>query len=247
MNARRIWILVGAVVAVGVLVLGWVLGVSPLLTQADAADAERATVDQVNAVELAKLAQMKEQYEGIDDLRIDLAKLRVSLPAEADTDFVYALLNSVQGTTGAAVESITTGQAVPYGSGGEELPPAEPTTDSAEAGSAPATVPSLYTVPVTITFQGVTADQVLSFVSLMQTGPRLFLVTSVSGDGAGSSTIVAYMFVLYDENAPRGGAAQAYSGVLPTPKASGKGVVEPTPEPSAEPDETATPTPTPTP
>lgn len=248
MNASRIWTIVGVIVAAGVLVLGWALGVSPLLAQAAAADTERATVEQLNAGELAELARMKEQYEQIGDLRIELAQLRVSVPAETDTDFVYALLNNVQAATGTPVQSVTTGQAVPYGAG-TDAPVEAPATGS-EGGSAatpdaPAVVPSLYTVPVTLTFQDAPVENVLAFVSQLQNGPRLFLVTSVTGNGSGSSTVTAFMFVLYDETAPRGAAAQAYAGVLPTTKASGKVVVEPSPEPT--PGETATPTPTPTP
>lgn len=240
MNSKRIWTIAGVLVVVAVLVLGWVIGVSPFLAQASVADTEREGVEAVNDVELAKLEQMKELYAEIDDLRVDLALLRVSVPGEADTDFLYSLLAGIQTGSGANVATIATGEAVPYGAAGAAAATAS-TTPAAAA------VPSLYTVPVTVTFDGVEAAKVLAFADAMQSSPRLFLVTGVTGDGAQSSTITAYMFVLYDANSPRGAAAEAYAGMLPSPKVTGKTpapVVEPTAEPT--PGATGAPTPTPT-
>jgi len=241
MNANRIFGLVTVVIVAAVLVLGWILGVSPLLAPAAAADEQRAVVEQTNRAETAKLTQMREQYDRLDEIELDLAKLRISMPAESDTDFTYRLLSLFQSATGATVNSIQVGEALPYGAAtGSEVAvePSEPET---------ATPDRLYTIPVTITFDKIPAYQVMNFVSSMQNGPRLFLVTSVSGDGEDSSTITAFMFVMYDPTAPRGAAEEAYSGVLPTPKTAGKVVVEPTPSPTPTPGETGEPTPTPTP
>jgi hypothetical protein len=241
MNTNRIFGLVTVVIVAAVLVLGWILGLSPLLAQAAAADEQRVTVEQTNQAETAKLTEMKAQYDRLDEIELELAKLRISMPAEADTDFTYRLLAQIQAASGATVNSIQTGEALPYGvaTGAEvAVAPSEPEV---------ATPSGLYTIPITITFDKVPASQVMSYASQMQNGPRLFLVTSITGDGAGSSTIEAYMFVMHDPTAPRGAAEEAYSGILPTPKATGKVDVEPTPEPTETPEETATPTPTPTP
>lgn len=241
MNTNRIFALVTVVIVAAVLVLGWILGVSPLLAQAAAADEQRTAVEQTNQVETAKLTQMKEQYDRLDEIEVELAKLRVSMPAESDTDFTYRLLSLIQASTGATVNSIQTGEALPYGvATGAEV--------AVEPSETPTGTPSgLYTIPVTITFDKVPGYQVMAYASEMQNGPRLFLVTSITGDGEDSSTIEAYMFVMHDPNAPRGAAELAYSGVLPTPKAAGKVEPEPVPEPTPTPGETGTPTPTPTP
>lgn len=241
MNTNRIFGLVTVALVAAVLVLGWMLGVSPQLAQATAADEQRVAVEETNRVETAKLTEMKAQYDRLDEIELDLAKLRISMPAESDTDFTYRLLSLIQSASGATVNSIQTGEALPYGvaTGAEvAVEPSEPETVAPKR---------LYTIPVTITFDKVPASNVMTFASLMQNGDRLFLVTAITGDGGDASTITAFMFVMYDPDAPRGAAELAYSGVLPTPKAAGKVVVEPTPEPTATPGETATPTPTPTP
>jgi hypothetical protein len=241
MNTNRIFGLVTVLLVAAVLVLGWILGVSPLLTQAAAADEERVTVEQANLVETARLTEMKAQYDRLDEIELELAKLRISMPAESDTDFTYRLLSEIQSASGATVNSIQTGEALPYGVATGSEVAVEPSDPQAGTPS------GLYTIPVTVTFDKVPASNVMAYASLMQNGPRLFLVTSISGDGKESSTITAFMFVMHDPTAPRGAAEEAYSGVLPTPKAAGKVVVEPTPEPTPTPGETATPTPTPTP
>lgn len=241
MNANRIFGLVTVLIVAAVLVLGWILGVSPLLTRAATADEERVAVEQTNQQETAKLTQMKAQFDRLDEIEVELAKLRISMPAESDTDFTYRLLSQIQSASGATVNSIQTGEALPYGVATGTAVAAVPSEPQV------ATPSALYTIPVTITFDKVPASNVMTFASLMQNGPRLFLVTSITGDGEDSSTITAYMFVMHDPNAPRGAAELAYSGVLPTPKVSAKVEVEPTPEPTAAPEESATPTPTPTP
>lgn len=241
MNSNRIFALATVLIIGAVLVLGWTLGLSPLLAQAAAADEQRVVVEQTNQAETAKLTQMKAQFDRLDEIEVELAKLRISMPAEVDFDFIYGLLSTYQSGTGATVNSIQTGEALPYGVAVGAEVPATTETPTVVAPS------GFYTVPITITFDQVPAATVLAYASAMQNGPRLFLVTSVAGDGAGSSSITAFMFVMYDPDAPRGAAEQAYSGVLPTSKASGKVVVEPTPEPTPTPGETSEPTPTPTP
>jgi len=245
-NANRIWGLGAAVVIVAVLGLGWLLGVSPLLAQAAAANQERAGVELTNQTQSATLAHMKKQFEQIDLLRDELAALRVSVPAEVDSDFVYALLSRFQEASGATVKSIVTGEAQPYGAGG---------TGSASGAPAPATggVENLFTVPVTITFEGTNLGPVLHFVSEMQRGPRLFLVTAVAaggegevGSGAKSTTVTAFMFVVYDPHAPRGEAARAMSeGVWRAPGAVETPMPSPTPAVSATPGPSGSPTPVP--
>jgi hypothetical protein len=226
----RIWILGTVLVIAAVLGLGWTVGLSPLLSQATTADTERASVEAVNAAQTAALAAMREQFEDIDSLREELEIIRLSVPAQVDADLVYAMLSGYQTGTGAVVASITVGEAIQYGIPVNADESADGT--AAPAAAAPGSLSTdLYTVPVTITFDGVPAGQVLAFVKAMQIGQRLFLVTSVTGNGetgeSGSATITAYMFVIHDPSI-------ADLGV------SGGSTPEPEPEPTATPAPEAT-------
>lgn len=208
MNATRIGALITALVIAVVLGLTWVLGASPLLSQASAADSDRAAVEAANAAQEVLLAEARAEYERIDELEAELAALRVSIPGVVDPEFVYALLAGYASGTGARVDGIELGEARPYG--GADVEGAEATaTDGAAA------QPGLFTVPVTITFaDGVASDPVLAFAWALQRGPRLFLVTSIAGgdggDGSGGGlyTISAYMFVVYDPVADPGEAVE---------------------------------------
>ncbi len=248
MTGTRIWALGTAVVIIAVLALGYLLGISPMLARLSAAELELANAEANNQVQLGTLQVMKAQFEDLEALEDELEVLRIAIPGAIDTDFIYSLLAGYQSATGTNVTGITTGEAQPYGA------PTDAEGSAEASAEAVASIPNLYTVPITITFTDNTAGQVLSFVAAMQRGPRLFLVTSVTGSGASegggnTSTVTAFMFVLADPSATADDATeallehgfdatQAATPIGPKPTA--------TPTPTPTPSESATPTPTPT-
>jgi hypothetical protein len=250
-NANRIFALVTVLVIAAVFGLGWFLGVAPLLAQAALADAERSTVEQNNLAETAKLEQMRAVHERLGELETELADLRISIPAEVDSDFIYTLFADIQANSGAVVKTIATSEAVPYGTvtaGGEAAVPAPvpAPTDGSTPTATPSAPAEFYTVPLTFTFDTQPVAAVYAFAEGLQTSPRLFLVTSVVADSTTSSTVTAYMFVMRDDDAPRAAAYLSLNGLL-TAKTAGKVAVAPTPESSPTPEESGEPTPTPTP
>lgn len=236
MNGNRIWVLVTTVAIAAILGLGWLLGVSPLLAQAETAETERAAVELTNASQQAALLQMQDQFEQLDDLEVALEELRLSIPGETDADGVYALLAAYRDVAGASPALITLGEAVQYG-----VPVDAGTTASPAPGSAPPATgrlaTDLYSVPITVTFEGTSLDAVYAFVYLMQHGPRLFLVSSVTTSPEGS-TITAHVFVIHDG---------ATSVVVPegatVPEPAPTESATPTPDPSGTPTPEVTPTP----
>jgi hypothetical protein len=258
-NANRIWALGTAVAIVAVLALGYLLGVQPMLNRLDSAKAELVSTEATNTAQEATLAMMKAQYENLDELRDELEVLRISIPGVPDSDFVYHLIADYAVIAGATIDSITLGEAQPYGAG------VAASTDGTAPAEAVASIENLYTIPVTIAIRGESAVPGLAFVSAMQRGPRLFLVTSYSagtgeeGSESGSEigTITGYMFVLADPTATPEDAANAYidhpfdplkftkplsSNDHETPAPAPTPTGTETPDPSGS----ATPTPTPT-
>lgn len=247
MNANRIWAIGTVVVIAAVLGLGWVLGVSPQLTQASLAHAEQATVAETNLAEAAKLEQMRAIFARVGELEDELDELRISVPAEVDSDLMYQLFADIQTAAQTTVKSIVTTDAVPYGSpvGGAESVPAPSSGDT--AAPAVAAPSALNTVAVTFTFESQPVTSIMAFVAGLQASPRLFVVTGIDADSRATSTVTAYMFVMSDPDAPRAAAYYALTGTSPVVvKAIIKdGAPEATPTP--EPTESATPTPTPRP
>jgi hypothetical protein len=258
---NRIWAIGVGIVIIAIIGLGWFLGAAPLLAQASAADAQRVTVEQSNQAQVALLAQMKGDFDRLDELEEQIRELQLSIPGELDSDFLYSYLAGIQVGTGAEVLSIATDDIQTYGMPSDAAAgAAAATTDPAAAdGSTPvATVPGvdgLYTVPITITFRpGVSLGSITAFAGALQTGPRVFLVTSITRDPApeASGVITAYMFVLAHPDDTPGAAVDAYAGVLadykpqafvPWKKVSG---ATPTPSDSATPEPTDSATPAPT-
>jgi Tfp pilus assembly protein PilO len=69
MNQIRTWV-VGAVLLVLVIVVGgYLVGISPILTQISAASAQKTTIETSNAVSQSQLASLKVQFAGIGKLK----------------------------------------------------------------------------------------------------------------------------------------------------------------------------------
>ena len=252
MNSNRIWAFGTAIAIVAVLALGYLLGVQPMLNRLDAAKAELVTTQANNAGQQATLEVMKGQYEDLDELQDELEVLRISIPGTLDSDFVYSLFAGYSVVAGATIDSITIGEAQPYGVTSDGTP----TVD----GIVP--VANLYTVPVTVSIKSEFAAPGLAFAAAMQRGPRLFLVTSFSSGtaeegsdstGGDIATITGYMFVLADPSAKPEDAANAFLDHPMDPEQFTKPLGGPRPTPTPTPTESATPnpsdtaTPTPTP
>ena len=95
MDRNRLWVL-GAVLLIGATaVLGWTLGISPKLTQASVADADRAAIETQNSAYEAQVATLKKQFEGIGDLKSNLAALRLAVPSAAEIPAFITQLDAI--------------------------------------------------------------------------------------------------------------------------------------------------------
>jgi len=188
-NSTRIWTFGGVVVIIAVLGLGWLLGVSPLLGQAAAADAERTTVESTNLLQQATLAAMRADHENLSVLQAELAGLQGSIPATEDLEEFAVGIESIAAAHGLRVASIVATE-VPY-AGAE----ATTTPDPAVAGA----TGSVVSIAITIGLEG-SADAVTAAVAEMQAGTRLFLVNNLSfaagSTTAGSASVGGYVFLI---------------------------------------------------
>lgn len=192
MNSTRIWTFGGVVVIIAVLGLGWLLGVSPLLGQAAAADAERTTVESTNLLQQATLAAMRADHENLSVLQAELAGLQGSIPATEDLEEFAVGIESIAASHGLRVTSIVATE-VPYA--GAEA------GASSGSGADGVTVPtgSLVSIAISIGLDG-PADAVSAAVAEMQAGPRLFLVNNLSfaaaSTPASSASVGGFVFLI---------------------------------------------------
>lgn len=245
MSTTRIWIF-GMVAAMLVIVIaGWTLGISPILTQVTAANSQTATIQTSNTATQTQLASLRVQFAGIDKLRSKLAALRLSVPeAQAASDFITEVTD-LAATEGVTVKSVSIANATLYVSpdAAAAVAPAAgtstatPTATPAPTTPAPATMPTptggLVLVPIVVSVSG-SFDADKAFVGALQEGSRLIVMSTLgmstdSGSGGVMAVVNGDIFT-----------QQGTSDVVSNVKA-------PTSTSTVTPTATATPTPTPTP
>lgn len=235
------WLVLGAIVGVVLVVLGWFVGAAPLFGQASRADVQRSDVEAVNAAEEAELAEMRELAEREDELRAEFELLQVSVPSTRALEAYYDWLAVAANNAGVALTSVTVANATLYGAAeASELPP----------GLEPPVLPgpdlqdNLFLLPLTISLNG-DFEQVRAFVAAMQGDGRLQLVNEVDARFGTtlSATIGGYLFVVHDpRNGPVGTIMTAEEDE-PTPETT----ESPAPAPADPTDPATAPTEEPTP
>lgn len=188
--------LVGGIVLIGA--LGWLAGVSPLMSQIAAADGERASIAATNDANQIKVKALSEQFKKVDALQASLNTLRQSIPKDASIPLLLREINGYCAQFGVTLSSVAVAGTTEFASAvtpagtaaaaaGTPAPTASPTPAPGAAAAAPAAPAGsgLYVVPVTVIVSGPYAN-VIAFTGAMQKGPRLFLVTlfSIGPNGA---------------------------------------------------------------
>ncbi|MES2093720.1 MAG: hypothetical protein V4531_07905 [Actinomycetota bacterium] len=196
MNRDRILTLaiVGAIAVVGI--LGWIVGVSPILSQVSAAEEQRSSVASVNDLNAIKLVALKKQFENIGETQAKLDTLRGSIPTDADMPTFLRTIKEYGDAQGITLKSVEVSGVSAYVAPVAATPPATPgataTTPTptpspsapAAGTTAPAVTPAsptsgLYVVPIKVSVSG-TYEQVMAFAGAIQAGPRLFLVNTLA-------------------------------------------------------------------
>lgn len=222
MDKTKIWILASSIVMVGILALGWFVGVEPQLKAKAAADEQRVAVEAQNtATELTNI-KLKSDFEKIEELQTQLAGLRSSIPAVGQMPAFLTQLDNLAAASKTKVISLTVSEAVEYTVPETSVPPVEvdgeAETDAADVDVVAEPVPE---VPKTITDSRITSENFIaipievsvegdrngarSFVDKLQHGPRLFMATQIvilpldEKPGMFTSTVTGYVYVLLND------------------------------------------------
>jgi hypothetical protein len=198
MSLNRLLAAAAGAGAIGILLLGWLLGISPKLAEIATADAETAAAATQNVALEASNAALRKQQESIVDRRAELEELQEAVPADAATDDFVDDVEKTAVASDVVLQSMTFGEGVTYGTTG---PGAVPVVESA-ASAAPEQLAGLVTVDVSLTVNG-DPEQAMRFVDDLQTGDRLLTVTQVTSDAGppGMTTVRGYLYVLLGQEA----------------------------------------------
>ncbi len=261
MTGNRLWTVGMVVATIAVALLGWFLAISPVLTQAGAAETQAQGIVAQNAASDASTAALAAEFKKLPDKVNQLASLQSAAPESADLDDFLDQLQNLAAANGATITSFSAAEAVAYGGSANAVPATTPTpsasaaagtgtTSTGAAGPAAVTGGSLagklFTVPITIALTG-NADQVIAFSKAAQLGARFFLVTSVSftGGNQAGGTLTGYVFVVREPTTTTGGGATSAGTATPSATPTPTATVTPTPSATSTPSPTGTPTPKP--
>lgn len=245
MSKAQTWI-AGAIALVLVIIVGgYLVGISPMLTQISQTNSQTTTTQQANTASQAQLANLKLQYAHIGKLNSKLTALRQSVPELAGAPAFLNELLALSSQYGVSVTTLTLANATVY-TDPNAAAAATPTTTDATSTDTPApttattpatTTPTTATsglvlVPVLLTVTG-PFENVRQFIGAVQKGTRLFFVSTASiaagSTGGASAQLAGDIFSL-----------QGVSDGAKTTK------LAPLPVSTATPTPTMTPTPTPT-
>jgi Tfp pilus assembly protein PilO len=192
--------------------LGWFLGIQPQLAAAAIADDQRAAVAATNVTNVAALTKLRSDYNNLSDLKADLALLSQSVPSGSEIPAFVNEVNALLGAHGVKFVDMAVADAQPYApvvapvvappassTGSTATPSPTPTAAATTAPVAPtAGVPpvtnalitpaNFASIRVNLGIQG-GYSSVLNFVEGLQTGSRLFMVTSLTTTPSSPGTV----------------------------------------------------------
>ena len=240
MNKNRLWLIgIGAAIVL-VLVGGWFVGVSPILSQTSAASAQLASTDAVNSASSSRLSTLKANFSRIDDLKSQLKELSASVPDAADSAVFLREIDALTSAHSVQLQSVTLQNGTTF------VPPVAPaaasSTTSTDSSATPSPTPSpsasasaspvvpavagpaarLVLIPTQISVSG-TYDNVMAFVGGVQAGERLYLVSNVtvtsdSTSGGFTAALTGWIYALPSAT----DTAQAATGSTSNTTAAGK-------------------------
>jgi len=139
---------IGLVVSLGVIALGFFLVALPIFVQSLGVDAQTATVANTNAIYQAQVDALEAEQENLPAIEASVDSLRAQIPATAKLDDVFEVVGLAAQNSGVQVVSITAGEQVAFvprtsASDDPDAAPAavqpEATTDPAAGTTDPAT------------------------------------------------------------------------------------------------------------
>lgn len=220
MDRTKIWILASAVAMVGILALGWFVGIEPQLKERASTDQQRIAVEAQNKATALAIVQLEKDFETIDELKSELAGLRLSIPADGQLPGFLSQLDVLAAASKTKVVSLTVSEAVEYTAPATSVAPVEAPAEGedTEADAAAEPAPEVPEVPEIITDTRITAENFIAipvtvkvqgdrngaraFIDKLQHGPRLFMATLLAiepleeGVGVFTTTVTGYVYVL---------------------------------------------------
>lgn len=212
--SAKAWLVVGALAAVVVMVLGWTMLISPMRDRTASVQDEVAAQQSANATAQDTVARLKKQSAGLSVRRAQLKALTTTIPA---SEQVPTLLRDI--SAAAKATGVTLGELTPFS-------PIAVAPAVSGSSSQTEVVAGLQEVPLAISITG-TYAQTQAFLAALEAMKRAVLVHGLDlavGTGGSEATLTtslrAGVFINPDLGTPRVAPAPAApAGGEPVPAA----------------------------
>ena len=170
----RLWIIGSMLLVIAILAMGWFLGVSLKLSEASTAGQQQSEAEAQNVVHEREIAVIKKQFDQLPALKSQLAVLRAAVPAGNGMSAFLDELHALEQQNQVSLTDFKAGDGQPY-------TPVKSTTLTASTTNPLVTPDNFVAIQVGVTVTGDDAN-IMRFIDGVQTGDRLFLVTSLKLD-----------------------------------------------------------------
>lgn len=204
---KQIISLIGGLVAAGVLVLAFIVGVVPQLTAANSTNSQADQVDATNRAYQVQITSLRKAEDTIDETRASVAQLHTQISSEPLNWQVFRQIAAAADASNATVQSITADDPGPFVkqtgpvTAGSPTPGPSPTPSAtASAGSndgtSATTTPSASNaadsrqqVPFTIAVTVRDAKAAIEFLDGLRQGPRLISTVSTAASSSSENSL----------------------------------------------------------
>ncbi|MGL3148739.1 type 4a pilus biogenesis protein PilO [Microbacterium sp. A82] len=107
MSKYRLTLVAIGLLAVIILMAGWFVGVQPQLDRISTANAQTASIKQINLVQERKNAALAEDHARIDEYRGQLAHLQTKVPANRSQQALIDQINAAAESTGVTMSNLS--------------------------------------------------------------------------------------------------------------------------------------------
>ena len=191
---ERLWTVMAVVVAFVLVLIGYVMLISPQRSQTSQVNAQVATAQQQNNTLAARISSLTAQNKNLASYQKSVAAAGAALPSTSGLPDFLRTLQAIGNATLTNVAALTVGTPTGFVKTGA-TPSATPTATSTATPTTQTTAkpsaPSIYVLPVTAQVTG-TPAQLSEFLRQLQSvQPRAVLITQIgetSGNGSGAAS-----------------------------------------------------------
>jgi type IV pilus assembly protein PilO len=186
-HTERLWLLGGGIVAVLMVLIGYMMFISPQNSNTSSAQSQVSSAKAVNQRLQARIAELKVQSKNLAQYQTELRLEQLALPSSSGLPDFLRTLQSIGNATQAQLSALTVG------------PPADVTGIAGGAGTATSSTPSssatssaatgglrVYSLPITAVVTGSYAQLDGFLTQLQSVQPRAVLISQLT-EGTGTS------------------------------------------------------------